>query len=152
MTTAVKKATELKISPIGDFKKRIGGIIKLPSGLVVRYNNPGGLTAFMGSSTIPNGLMSIVNKSLKGSDNPEGEEAALIKEAEENPEFLEQMAQMLDSVAVRCIVEPFCNPIPAPGEVRADDKLYVDEIDLADKQFIFELITSGVNELNSFRK
>lgn len=151
MATSTKKATELKISPIGDFKKRLGGITELPSGLVVRLHNPGGLSAFLDNGAIPNSLMTVVTKHLK-EDQAGVDEEGIMDEATTNPEFLEQMTKMMDSIAMKTIVEPVVNPLPGEGEKRSDELLYVDEIPFGDKQFIFEWITSGVKALEPFRK
>lgn len=146
-----KKAEELRISQVGDFKKRIGGIIELPSGLVVRYRNPGGLQAFMANGTIPNSLMPLVKKALKEGKAPETEEL-FGKNNELDPKLLTEMMEMFDSIAVRCIVEPRIHPTPATEDERADDKLYADELPLDDKQFLMQLITGGTKDLETFRK
>ena len=153
-TKAVKKATELKISTVGDFKKRLGGLTELPSGMVVRLSNPGGLAAFMGTSAIPNGLMPLVTKQLKASkgDADKINEEDLHKELENDPKLLQEMTVMIDHVAIRCIVEPQCHPTPKAGVERDEDLLYVDEIPMMDKQFVFSWLTTGVKDLEPFRK
>lgn len=151
--STAKEAVELKISPIGDFKKRLGGITELPSGLVVRLHNPGGLNAFMGSSTIPNGLMPLVSKQIKNAKAGKGvDEVALGKEIEANPELMLQMTQMIDAIVIRCVVEPEVQPVPDDFGARNPDVLYVDELMGDDKQFIFKWLTSGVTDLEPFRK
>ena len=148
---AIKQATELKISTVGDFKKRVQAIVQLPSGLVVKLRNPGGLSAFMGSSTIPNGLMPLVTKQLsKG--GTEQDEAKILEEIDKDPQLVLQMSQMMDSVTLKCIVEPTIHEAPESEEDRSDDLLYVDEIDMSDKHYIYNWITSGVTELEPFRK
>src|SRR3954453_22167561 len=66
-----KAAEERKISQIGDYKKRMGGIIELPSGFFVKVKNPGGLRAFMDSGSIPNSLMPIIQESLNRGKKPD---------------------------------------------------------------------------------
>ena len=157
-TSAIKQANELKISTVGDFKKRIGGIFELPSGMVVRLRNPGGLAVFLSSGTIPNSLMSVVTKALKNNqagvdveNNPEVA-AELESIIDEDPQALAQMSIMMDSIAVKCMIEPLCHPVPADGEERSEDLLYADEVELQDKQFMFRWISSGVKDLEPFRK
>lgn len=166
---AVRKANELKISQVGDFKKRIGGIFELPSGMVVRLRNPGGLAAFSGTDTIPNSLMSIVSQGLES--NKKGiDQAKLLEQIKEDPETIHQMSKMIDGIALRTIVEPRVHPAPTnddllvwnqenpemthshPDDLRDDELLYVDEVPTTDKQFIFQWITSGVADLATFRK
>lgn len=168
MSKAVKKANDLKISQVGDFKKRIGGIFELPSGLVVKLRNPGGMAAFTGNDTIPNSLMNIISGAL---DTNKGvNQSKLVAAIKEDPETIEQMARMLDSIALKSVVEPKLQPVPTEAdlqvwnadnpenilqdveELRSDEKLYVDELDAMDKQYIFQWITGGVKDLESFRK
>ena len=171
--SAAAQAQELKISQIGDFKKRLGGIIELPSGLVVRYKNPGGIQAFLGGeSGVPNALLTTVQKTLKKGkggapvDSPENQ-SALAKD----PDTMKQMLELMDRATAKAIVEPQVHLTPTLAELEAynesvdaeedllhslDDLkdpelLYIDEIPDNDKQFIFGLITGGVKDLQDFR-
>ncbi len=156
------KAAELKISTVGDFKNRIGGIFQLPSGMVVRLRNPGGLTMFLSSGNIPNSLMSVVKSAMskgKGvedvnlSDEQKEEklEAEFSEVLKDDPDAINEMAKMMDNIAVRCMIQPKCHPVPSKEEEREDHLLYADEVDLRDKQWMFQWITSGVKELEPFR-
>lgn len=154
----VKKANELKISTIGDFKARLGGLMELPSGLVVRAHNPGGLNAFLEGGNIPNALMGSVSEALdmhkSGSKakTEEEQEAALLAKLKDEPEIMGDMLAMIDNVTMRVIVEPTVHPVPTDGVEREEDTLYVDEVPSQDKQFLFKWITSGVTDLEPFRK
>lgn len=163
-STAVKsaetEANELKISTVGDFKNRIGGIFELPSGLVVRLRNPGGLSMFLSSGSIPNSLMTTVkdamNKTKAGPDGvgaPSDEqlEQEFSEVIKDDPEAINDMANMLDTLTMRCMVQPRCHPAPTKDEEREDHLLYVDEVDLRDKQWMFKWVTAGVRDLEPFR-
>lgn len=165
--STIKKAEEARISQVGDFKKRLGGIIELPSGLHVRWKNPGGLRAFLANGTIPNSLLPIVEKSLKKKqDVNEAEMLDLIKDADK----VSEMMAMYDSVVMQCIKEPKLWPVPTeedveknnlehpdapvddPEDLRYDDRLYVDELPDDDKMYIFQLVSGGVKDLETFRQ
>lgn len=146
----IKKAEELRISQIGDFKKRLGGIQELPSGLIVRIKNPGGLKSFIGSGQIPNSLMIIIDKGIKSGQAPQP--AELMPEGKIDPKLLEDMNTLLNVITMGVIVEPKINPIPENEDDRLDTELYVDEIPEDDKQFLFQWISGGTRDLEIFRK
>jgi len=167
--TTAAKAEELKISTVGDFKKRISAVVELPSGAVVKLKNPGGLRVFMGKGKIPNSLLPIISQALdRGTTEGMGEELAQ-KLKDGDTELLDDMNQMMDSVTLMAVVEPPILPVPTqadveennrrfpeapvedPEDLRSEDLLYVDEFPDEDKQFIFAWITSGVKDLETFR-
>lgn len=168
---AAKKAEQLRISQVGDFKKRLGGIFELPSGAVVKLRNPGGLQAFLANGTIPNTLLPIIQEGLKGSaDNKEQAEVDIASLLESDPEILSQMMGMYNSIITKVVVEPRVYPVPTmadveannlrfpeapvedPEELRDEDRLYADEFPDEDKQFIFQWVTSGNSDLATFRE
>jgi hypothetical protein len=176
-TTTVKKSTiakaeERRISAIGDIKQRTGGIIELPSGITVRWRNPGGLRAFMSQGKIPNALIGAVEQGLKGGKGASDKMAAdVMKQMEDNPEMLGQLMEMYDSVAMKCLVEPKLWPVPTEEDLKAwnkdpknrddqlddvedlryEDRLYVDELPDDDKAYLFSLLSGGVKDLETFR-
>lgn len=165
---AEKKAEELRISQIGDFKKRLGGLMQLPSGAVVKTRNPGGLRVFMDAGVIPNSLMAMIQKSLKSGIKPSAED--IMPDGELDPQMINDMTALLDHIAIKCIVEPPVNPVPTeadmqvwnknnpdeqitdPEELRSDDQLYIDEFPDIDKQFLFQWISGGTRDLETFRQ
>lgn len=166
---AKKTPKPQEVSKVGDFKKRSGGLMELPSGLVAKLKNPGGLAAFAGTDTIPNSLMNIVSQSLDANSGKGVDQSKLVEQIKKDPETLNQMGNMLDSIALKTFVEPRLYPVPTdealkvwnqehpdnmlshPEELRSDDRVYVDEVDTVDKQYIFQWITSGVADLERFR-
>lgn len=169
--STAKKAEQSRISQIGDFKKRIGGELELPSGLTIKWRNPGGLRAFMAAGKIPNVLLNQVDRALKG--GPEAQAALendMIQKLQEDPEMINQLMELYDDVAIKCFVQPRLHPVPTmddveannlqfpeapvedPEELRSDDKLYVDEIPDDDKAYLFSLLSGGVQDLERFRQ
>ena len=169
--STVKRAEELRISQIGDVKKRLGGIVELPSGLVVHLVNPGGLKAFMTGNVIPNSLMAVIQKSLKSGTKPTAEEL-LSEQGDITPERMAEMMEIMDRVAMKTIREPKFHPnftdadvekwnnehpeendqVDEPEELESADKLYIHELPDDDKQFIFQWISGGTKDLEEFRK
>lgn len=166
---AAQEAEALRISQVGDFKKRIGGIIELPSGLTVKARNPGGLRAFLNTGLIPNSLMGIIQKGLdKGSGK--GIAAEIVKDGRIDSEMLTDMMQMMDGIACKVIVEPRIYPTLTENdllewndnhlddqkesveELRQDDRLYADELPDDDKMFLFQWISGGTRDLETFRQ
>lgn len=171
--STIAKAEERRISDIGDIKNRMGGIIELPSGIHVRWRNPGGLRAFMSSGKIPNALLGSVEKGLKGGKGAKDEMANdVMSQLEENPEMLAELMELYDTVAIKCLVEPKLWPVPTDEDVKAwnkdpknkddqvdgvedlryDDRLYVDELPDEDKAYLFQLLSGGVKDLETFRQ
>ena len=174
MATARKtaeKAEALRVSQIGDFKSRMGGIMELPSGLVMKLKNPGGLQAFIANGTIPNSLLGMVNEGLKGKSGEDAAKAAA--ELSNDVESLADMLKMLDLVFVQSAKEPQVFAVPTQDDLdrynimnpnnkfetidewrdsHEDDRLYVDEIEEMDKQFVFQWVSGGVRDLETFRK
>lgn len=164
-----KAAEQLRISQIGDFKKRMGGVMELPSGVVVKLKNPGGMRAFLGADNIPNSLMVIIDKALKTKQAPKVED--IIGEGGKiDPAMMRDMMSLFDIVALQTIVEPPVLPAPTqadvtawneqhpddpkldPEQLRDENLLYIDEFPDDDKQFIFQWVTGGVKDLETFRK
>jgi hypothetical protein len=145
-----RKAEELKISQVGDFKKRMGGVMELPSGAVVKLKNPGGMRAFLKSGVIPNSLMGIIQKAMNTGKKPDMSELA--PEGKLDDKMLEDMSDMMDAVAIQCIIEPPVLPKPADEADRSEDLLYIDEFPDDDKQFIFQWVSGGVKDLEAFRR
>lgn len=142
-----------RISQIGDFKKRLGGVMELPSGAVVKVRNPGGLKAFLGNGSIPNSLMPIVQKAVNNGKQVSAEEMGIINEdGSIDPAVLKDMLAMIDNVTIQSVVEPKVHPAPADEDERDDDLLYVDEFPDEDKQFLFQWVSGGTRDLEQFRR
>lgn len=126
-----KAAEQRKISQVGDFKKRLGGIQELPSGLVVKLKNPGGLNAFISEGILPNALMEPIQTALAKGKKPTEQQVmgALAKDGKIDKDTLADMMSMIDAVALKTIVEPKIFPI---GQAEIDEWNSTREPDAAD--------------------
>lgn len=167
--STAKKAEELRISQINDFKTRMGGIMQLPSGLTVKTRNPGGLQAFMAGGEIPNNLMPIVQEALEKGKQMDMS-SKFIHDGKIDAGLYESMETMMNNMVVKVVVEPKIHPILTeadvkewnqkhpdnqvtdPEELRSDEKLYADEIPLDDKMFLFQWVSGGTRDLEKFRQ
>lgn len=147
----VTRAKELKISQVGDFKKRLGGVFELPSGLVMRLRNPGGVSAFLANGTIPNSLMQVVQEHIDKGQGVQPEEIAKAGQAMD-PKMMEEMIEALNSIIIQCAVEPTVLPKPESEDDRDEDQLYADEIPDDDKMFVFQWVSGGTSDLEQFRR
>lgn len=161
------KAEALKVSQIGDFKERLGGLLELPSGLVVKWRNPGGIRAFLAGGQIPNALMPIVEEALA---EKKGVEAVDMSAILKDTETLNEMMAMYDNIAIMCMVEPKLHrlptwddvkennekfpeaPVEEPDDLIREDRLYVNELPDDDKAYFFYLLSGGVKDLERFRE
>lgn len=149
-TPKKKTAGPAKASSPQDFKKKRGnGLVELPSGLVIKLKNPGGLGVFLKKGIIPNSLMGVVHDSLEGKKTNADEVAKSIGVDET---AIEEMVELLDNILITCAVEPKVFPVPEDENDRDDDLLYADEIEETDKMFVFQWMTGGTSDLESFRE
>jgi len=110
-----KKAEERRISQVGDFKKRLGGLTELPSGVTVKLRNPGGMRAFLGSGQIPNSLMGMIQEGLNKGKNIKPE--ALMKDKALDPEMIKDIMVLMDTICLQTIVDPKVHPVPTDEDV-----------------------------------
>lgn len=169
--TAAKKTPSRAsgVSSVADFKAKQGGLMTLPSGLVMKLKNPGGLRVFLENGSVPNALMGIAQEALdKGKPaNMKG----VIDSGQLDEEAINGMLEMMDKVMITCAVEPKVHPVPTdddllvwnkgrakssqtddPQDLKSDDLLYVDEIAEEDKMFVFQWVTGGVTDVAQFRE
>lgn len=148
---AEKEAEQLRISQIGDWKKRIGGVMEMPSGLTAAVRNPGGLNVFLGDGNIPNSLLTIIRTALDQGRVPDASEF-LGEQGQFDPELLKGMDVMLNNVVVKVMVKPRVLPVPDNEDDRLDTELYADEIPQDDKMFLLQWVSGGTRDLEEFRK
>lgn len=146
-------------SSIGDFKKGPKAI-ELPSGnrMVLKK---AGLQALIASGSIPNELLGPVQSEIdkvKGKKKIEKPDPLDIA-SKLNPEQMNQMLKMMETVVCVCAIEPQVHPIPRdddgdplPLNDRDETKLYVDELEEEDRVFIFQYVTGGTKDLATFRE
>lgn len=151
------------ITTAEDWKKSSGSSpagfpLLMPSGHTALVRRPG-LQYFLSSGTIPNSLMSTMMETLSEADKagqegrpPQLDQKKLQSELMDDTQKLEDLFRMIDDVTVYCVIEPKVAPVPEEGGERDDKVLYVDEVDLDDKFFIFSYAVGGTANLERFRQ
>lgn len=132
-------------------KSSLGTPVRVPSGNVALLKRPG-MHVFLAKGMIPNSLMAFVNESIKkGKPN--------LDDFTATPETMKDLMDLTDAVTIECCIEPKVFAIPTDpkgnqmlAEYREADKLYVDEVDVDDKMFIFNYAVGGPSDVASFRK
>lgn len=167
---AAKAAEELKISQVGDFKKRLGGVMELPSGVTVKVRNPGGMKVFISTGMIPNSLMSIIQQGIESGQGAVAGDI-LNKDGKFDPQMMSDMMELMDNILIKTVIEPPVHPNLTqedvdrfnddhPGlpnltnieQLRDPETLYADEFPDEDKQFIFQWVSGGTSDLERFRQ
>lgn len=69
-----------------------------------------------------------------------------------NKDKLLQAMTLADKVVCYAVVQPKVLPDPEEGAEREPGAIYVEDIDLTDKMFIFQFVVGGVSDLEQFRK
>lgn len=148
-TTNRPKAEDVgdKVSDASAWKKR-PSIVTLPSGNNMRIRRAS-LQQFLVGGMIPNSLMSIVQESIKTGNSRSVDDE--LKEIMNDPGKLAELMELMNSVTIFCALEPRVHPAPESEDDRDEALLYVDELDEADKTFIFNTAIGGTAELEQFR-
>lgn len=139
-----------KVSTAKQWKSGGTTELEVPSGNVCLVRKPDGMKAFMVNGKIPNSLMPLVAAALdeKSSNDGELDMQAILAD----PEKMNDMMALIDSITVATVVEPVVHPVPSGDVGRNDDMLYVDEIDMEDKLMIMGFALGGVKDLETFRR
>lgn len=151
---AKRASASAGVTSVADIKKKRGGLLELPSGIVVKAHNPGGMRIFLETNVIPNSLMGIVQGHLdKGPKSNPTEEIAdqIVGPDGVDEDLVRDMLHMLNVVATKTIVEPEVHMPPEDEADRDDDLLYADELEDEDKMFLFQWVTGGTRDLEQFR-
>jgi hypothetical protein len=127
------------------WKKKSYTELSLPSGNRCLAKRSG-IEAFMRSGKVPNSLMPIMKSALAGQPR------SMPAESEIDETFIDELFSLFDLVATTVMVEPKCYPIPGDDEERLADHLYVDEVEVEDKQFMFQWAVGGTADLEKFRE
>lgn len=152
-----------------DWKKSSGMVArptKVPSGNTCLMRQPG-MDVFIKSGMVPNSLMGIITDAMKTGKEPKFDE--LVDDAD--PQMLEDIITMANGVTVYCVVEPrvksnlwsredeqegLCTKAQVGKEILPADRdpeaLYVDEVDMDDRLFIFNVAVGGTADVERFRE
>jgi hypothetical protein len=146
-----------------DWKAKTKGTeLEVPSGNVCLVRMVG-MDVFLKKGMVPNSLLPIISKAV-GEGRPMQQGDIEITE-----QTLHDMLDMFDAVVCEVVIAPEVSPapvypedwededlrghvIPIGSPDRDDDHLYVDEVDMEDKQFIFQFVVGGTRDLEQFRK
>jgi hypothetical protein len=128
--------------------------VEVPSGNVALCRRPG-IQVFMQVGIIPNSLMSVISsmigKAQNGQDVGPVEVDQAMEKLLDDPTKLKDIFELVDAVTCFICVQPEVKRAPAEGEARDPDALYVDEVVLEDKMFLFQWAVGGTESLESFR-
>lgn len=174
-------AKDLEVTDVGSWKGRVhreAVKLLLPSGNVCLAFNEG-MMAFIESGKVPNGLLPIIMDAI---NEGKGLSPKDLRDMADKTSLLRDMVAMTDSAVVSCVLSPEISPAPlavrtvkdadgkdvqetyvvmagtvgvdADGqEVSRDpDKLYVDELAMEDKMFLFNWVMGGSKDIERFRQ
>jgi hypothetical protein len=128
-----------------EWKKGKQGIeLKVPSGNTCLARRVG-MDVFLREGMVPNTLLPIIRQAMNTGEAPKLE----LNDIDDT--MLLDIMRLVDAVTVYVIQEPAVQPAPAAGVQREDDVLYVDDVDLDDKMFIFNWAVGGTADLERFR-
>lgn len=134
--------------------------LEVPSGNTCLVR-PVGMEAFVTAGLIPNSLMSIVQEAMRSGTAPE------LNEDDVTLEQIQDMMGLFDAVVCFVVVQPTVYPMPDVEQreynkqMHADEcdanglfksRLYVEEVALEDKMFIFQFAVGGTRDLETFRQ
>jgi hypothetical protein len=120
--------------------------VEVPSGNMARIRRKP-LQVFIKAGLIPNDLLPIVKNAMK-----KGKVEIKADEIMEDMNMVTSVLDLIDIVVVECVAEPKVYPAPLQEKDRDDDKLYVDEVDWEDKQFVYKYALGAVADLETFRQ
>lgn len=139
--------------------------LELPSGNVCLARAPG-IQTFIQEGLFPNSLLKVVQETLLSGETELDTEkimSSVVGDRNDMESMLKTMTEMADKVTVFCVVEPRVMPAQVaddstPGGLRTlsmaerdPEMLYVDDVDLQDKLYIFNWAVGGPAQLEKFR-
>lgn len=81
-----------------------------------------------------------------------GEKSVDIDSLAKDKDSLLNVIKTVNDIIVHVVVEPEVLPVPEEGTKRDPESVYVDDIDLNDKMFIFNYAIGGTSDLEQFRQ
>lgn len=141
--------------------------LRVPSGHICLAKKPGGMAMFLQKGAIPNALIPIIKKHMN--DARDVDMAKMGEEMLDDPSKINDILELCDNVCVYTVVQPKLVPTPRftnddprpvgynvgdvmPEECRDPNTLYVDEVDIEDKMFIFQWAVGGTRDVAQFRR
>jgi len=91
------------------------------------------------------------DRKRKGAQDNEITDADVV-ELLKRPEDLAEIMGVVNKAVIHCVVEPkLYNPPEDPKE-RVEGQVYIDQVDLNDRMFIFNYVVGGTRDLETFRE
>jgi hypothetical protein len=145
----VKKSN---VTTVQSWKSSVSGTeIRVPSGNVCLARRVD-LRVFLRRGIIPNSLMPFVNRAIQGKETKPEDIVASLGGNDEVEKSLKDMMDLMDMIVCETVVSPRVYSVPNGTESERDpDKLYVDEVEYEDKNFLFQWAVGGTSDLERFR-
>lgn len=136
-----------KPSSPSDFKKKKEPI-ELPSGKCMVLK-PTSVAGFLQTGSIPNSLMQVMQAAMSDKTGEAVDDS--VRDLMTKPESLNDLFEAVDAFVISVALEPRVHPAPEDEADRDDNLLYIDEIDMDDKMFIFTQAVGGNGGVEPFR-
>lgn len=131
--------------------KTRGHEITVPSGQTCLVKRPGveGLIE-LGLLDKVDGLTGLVDQ--KHIKRVKGEKTVDVEALAKDTDSLMNVIKTVNEIVVHVVLEPKLLPVPEEGTERDAEAVYVDDVDLEDKMFIFQYSIGGSKDLEKFRQ
>lgn len=153
-------ATTKAVSSPQDWKRKVGGKaitnVQLPSGVVVKVKRIS-IPKLLSEGVFPDTLARLITEKLDGDKKGQKSDDVDVSSLLGNQEQLEALFTAMDKMTLMTVVEPkVLSNVDDEGnkiadEDRDEEAIYVDEIELDDKVFLFQYSVGGTKELEPFR-
>lgn len=134
--------------------------LKLPSGNTCQVKAVG-MRNLLAKGMIPNSLMAQIRQQLEKNsekmspaqrEKAEAEAARrMMEDISKDPAKIVEVLEVTDLVVLEVVVQPEVLPAPDDENDRDPEQLYVDEVDIEDKFFIFNFAVGGTRNTEQFR-
>lgn len=159
-------------SPASSFKRKGKQVTELPSGLFVMMRRPG-MEKFLASGYMPDKMAAIIREQINSKSTKPTRPEDILGDEGMSMDDVTEMMHAMDRITAYCITEPvvFWHMRPVveddkpvlddkgrnkleeiPEEDRDEEIVYTDDIDLEDKQFVFQYAVGGTPDLTRFRE
>lgn len=139
-----------KPTSVAAWKKSAAAVpMEMPSGNYMRVRKVG-MQAIIKTGIMPNSLMGIAQKAVEKGQTAEPTNEELMSLIED-PAKVQEIGKFMDELTILCAEEPKVHRLPDEGVEKDDELLYIDEVDEEDKMFIFQVVTGGTTDIETFR-
>lgn len=153
--------TSKPVSSPQDWKRKTGTAaasnVELPSGVVVKVKRIS-IPTLLSKGVFPDSLSSIITEKLDGDKKGQTTDNDLdVSQLLGDQSKITDLFNSIDEIVLMTVVEPTVlsdkdeDGDEIPEEDRDEDAIYVSDIDLNDKIFLFQYSVGGSNQLEPFR-